>query len=209
MRLGGLNGIMFFIIKPHFSHQFQPIAGRAPRWDRERCQRLSQSRRTRHTGSLLIMNPKLSHEPLLLGMDCSRAGTAIHLAAEERRRYVFGQTDTGKSTLLLNLIQQDLVSREGLAVLDPHGCLAEAVLRYIPKSRINALVYLNPADLERPIGFNPLSNVRRKASLRSRIFAIASFVAFAIIRALEDVRVPGGIRTWLFYGSKLPLDDGL
>jgi hypothetical protein len=84
------------------------------------------------------------------------------LAAEERRRhlYVIGQTGTGKSTLLLNLIEQDLATGEGLALLDPHGDLAEAVLTRVPKARSNDLVYLNPADLGRPIGFNPLSQVR-------------------------------------------------
>ncbi len=84
------------------------------------------------------------------------------LAAEERRRhlYVVGQTGTGKSTLLLNLIDQDLAAGEGLALLDPHGDLAEAVLLRVPRVRTNDLVYVNPADLGRPIGFNPLSQVR-------------------------------------------------
>ncbi len=52
------------------------------------------------------------------------------LDPEERRRhlYIVGQTGTGKSTLLLNLIRQDLAAGEGLALLDPHGDLAEAAL---------------------------------------------------------------------------------
>jgi Helicase HerA, central domain len=85
------------------------------------------------------------------------------LDAEDRRRhlYVVGQTGTGKSTLLLNLIRQDLLAGEGLALLDPHGDLAESVLEYIPRARTNDLVYINPADTERPIGFNPLSRVPR------------------------------------------------
>ena len=83
------------------------------------------------------------------------------LASEARRRhlYIVGQTGTGKSTLQLNLIAQDLAAGEGLALLDPHGDLAEAVLLHIPRDRINDLVYVNPADSERPIGFNPLSAV--------------------------------------------------
>ena len=83
------------------------------------------------------------------------------LDPEERRRhlYVIGQTGTGKSTLLLNLIRQDLVAGQGLALLDPHGDLAEALLAHVPRSRTNDLVYVNPADLERPIGLNPLSCV--------------------------------------------------
>ena len=57
------------------------------------------------------------------------------LAAEARRRhlYIVGQTGTGKSTLLLNLITQDLFAGEGMALLDPHGDLAEAVLLHIPR----------------------------------------------------------------------------
>ena len=83
------------------------------------------------------------------------------LDPEERRRhlYIVGQTGTGKSTLLLNLIAQDLAAGAGLALLDPHGDLAEAVLMHIPRDRTNDLVYVNPADAERPIGFNPLSAV--------------------------------------------------
>src|SRR6266702_2786598 len=68
-------------------------------------------------------------------------------------------TGSIKSTLLLNLIAQDLAAGEGLALLDPHGDLAEAVLLHLPRDRTNDLVYLNPADAEHPIGFNPLSRV--------------------------------------------------
>src|SRR6266436_4144495 len=88
-------------------------------------------------------------------------GDLVVLDCEERRRhlYIIGQTGTGKSTLLLNLIAQDLAAGHGLALLDPHGDLAEAVLMHVPRARTNDLVYLNPADAERPIGFNPLSSV--------------------------------------------------
>src|SRR4051812_39306311 len=88
-------------------------------------------------------------------------GANVMLSAAERRRhlYIVGQTGTGKSTLLLNLIAQDLAAGEGLALLDPHGDLAEAVLAQVPRARTNDLVYINPADADRPIGFNPLSQV--------------------------------------------------
>jgi DNA helicase HerA-like ATPase len=100
-----------------------------------------------------------SPQELLLGARIT--GDLIMLAPEERRRHVYivGQTGTGKSTLLLNLIAQDLAAGQGLALLDPHGDLAEAVLLHLPRDRTNDLVYLNPADSERPIGFNPLSRV--------------------------------------------------
>lgn len=83
------------------------------------------------------------------------------LDPEERRRhlYIIGQTGTGKSTLLLNLVAQDIQAGAGVALLDPHGDLAEAALMRIPRGRSRDLVYLNAADAERPIGFNPLSAV--------------------------------------------------
>src|SRR3954453_2980749 len=98
-------------------------------------------------------------QELLLGARIT--GDLVVLAPEEWRRhlYIVGQTGTGKSTLLLNLIAQDLASGAGLALLDPHGDLAEAVLLHVPRHRTNDLVYVNPADSERPIGFNPLSAV--------------------------------------------------
>jgi Type IV secretion-system coupling protein DNA-binding domain len=88
-------------------------------------------------------------------------GGDVILEREERRRhlYIVGQTGTGKSTLLLNLIDQDLAAGEGLALLDPHGDLARTVLHHVPSARTNDLVYINPYDYERPIGFNPLSGV--------------------------------------------------
>ncbi len=100
-----------------------------------------------------------SPQELCLGARIS--GASVTLASEARRRhlYIVGQTGTGKSTLLLNLIAQDLATGAGLALLDPHGDLAEAVLLHIPRARSNDLVYMNPADSERPIGFNPLSAV--------------------------------------------------
>ena len=57
------------------------------------------------------------------------------LDPDTRRRhlYVVGQTST-KSTLLLNLIAQDLAAGQGLAVLDPHGDLAETVLLHLPRN---------------------------------------------------------------------------
>jgi hypothetical protein len=90
------------------------------------------------------------------------ANGPVVLDADERRRhlYLIGQTGAGKSTLLANLIAQDLRNGEGLALLDPHGDLALAALHQIPRARANDLVYLDPADRDRPIGFNPLSSVQ-------------------------------------------------
>src|SRR3972149_9197736 len=76
----------------------------------------------------------------------------------DRRRHmwVIGKTGTGKSTLIANMAIDDLKKDRGLAVIDPHGDLCEIILDYIPKRRINDVVYFNPADKDYPVVINPL-----------------------------------------------------
>ncbi len=73
--------------------------------------------------------------------------------------YTIGKTGMGKSTLLENMIIKDIHAGEGVAVVDPHGDLAEKVIRYIPKERVNDVIYFNPADTEYPIAFNVVEQV--------------------------------------------------
>src|SRR2546425_396704 len=69
---------------------------------------------------------------------------------------VIGKSGQGKSTLLKNLIANDLGAGRGLLLLDPHGDLVDAVLGLVPESRIADTIYVNPADADFPIAFNPL-----------------------------------------------------
>jgi hypothetical protein len=83
---------------------------------------------------------------------------------EKNRRghmYIIGKTGTGKTTLIENMIISDIKAGNGLAVIDPHGDLAEDLLNSIPKRRINETIYFNPSDLDYPIAFNPLEKVDR------------------------------------------------
>ncbi len=75
---------------------------------------------------------------------------------EDRRRhmYVIGKSGTGKSTLLANMIINDLKHDEGLAVIDPHGDLIETVLDYIPSNRINDTIMFDPTDPEAVVRMN-------------------------------------------------------
>lgn len=83
----------------------------------------------------------------------------VRLTPEQRVRHthIIGSSGTGKSTLLFNLIRQDIESGEGVAVLDPHGDLVDRVLGIIPENRIGDVVLVDPSDTEYPIGFNILS----------------------------------------------------
>lgn len=77
---------------------------------------------------------------------------------DDRRRhaYVIGKTGMGKSTLLENMIYSDVLSGKGVGVIDPHGDLIEAILRFIPKNRTNDVVLFDPSDREYPLSFNIL-----------------------------------------------------
>jgi hypothetical protein len=97
---------------------------------------------------------------ILLG-DNVHAGDSIpvRLTPEQRVRHthIIGASGTGKSTLLFNLIQQDIENGEGVAVLDPHGDLVDRILGIIPAGRINDVVLVDPSDEEYSVGFNILS----------------------------------------------------
>jgi len=76
-----------------------------------------------------------------------------------RHIYLIGKTGQGKTTLLENMINFDIQNKNGLAFLDPHGDCVQRILDYIPKERINDVIYFNPTDVNHPIGFNPLEKV--------------------------------------------------
>lgn len=84
--------------------------------------------------------------------------TAIGLTEEERERhmYIIGGTGNGKTTLLQYAVVQDIKAGKGVAIIDPHGDMAETILAHIPKERIKDVVYFNPDDLAHPFGLNLL-----------------------------------------------------
>ncbi|MFA7193520.1 MAG: type IV secretion system DNA-binding domain-containing protein [Candidatus Paceibacterota bacterium] len=83
------------------------------------------------------------------------------IKAKDRSRhmYVIGKTGMGKSTLLENLAVQDLRNGNGVCFMDPHGKTADLLLEYIPKERINDVVYFAPFDTDFPISFNVMEDV--------------------------------------------------
>lgn len=80
---------------------------------------------------------------------------------DDRRRhvYVVGKTGVGKSTLLENMAIADMQSGKGIAIIDPHGELAEKMLDFVPESRLDDVIYFDPSDLEFPFAFNPMEQV--------------------------------------------------
>lgn len=123
--------------------------------------------------------------------------TPIGLTEQERERhqYIIGGTGSGKTTMLQYEIVQDMQNDKGVAVVDPHGDMAETLLQHVPKERINDVVYFNPDDLTYPIGLNLLEldeNLEGDELLRERDLITETIVS--IFRKIFSDDDSGGHR---------------
>ena len=80
----------------------------------------------------------------------------MYRSDRSRHVYIIGQTGTGKSGLLELFALSDIFHNAGYAIIDPHGDFAVDNMRFIPESRVQDVVYFNPADTAFPLGFNPM-----------------------------------------------------
>ncbi|MBI3818856.1 MAG: type IV secretion system DNA-binding domain-containing protein [Planctomycetes bacterium] len=120
---------------------------------------------------------ELSRGDVVLGENLHRGVRAtVRVSAVQRLRhtYAIGGTGTGKSTFLLGLMRQDLEAGRGIALIDPHGDLADELLASVPESRIRDVVLFDPSDDAYPIGFNVLRahSEREKEILASDLTAV-------------------------------------
>ena len=101
----------------------------------------------------------LSKEGIYLGENIHRnLKTPIYFAKEDRLRhfYAVGQTGTGKSSLLRNMIIQDIKNGEGVCFIDPHGSDVQDILSHIPPERYDDVIYFDPSYVDRPMALNML-----------------------------------------------------
>ena len=98
-------------------------------------------------------------EPPIIATAAAGHGVSFSRQERERHVYIVGKSGSGKTTALFNLAMHDIYAGEGVAVIDPHGDLAEAVADCIPPERTHSVCYLDAADADWPVGFNPLANV--------------------------------------------------
>ena len=147
----------------------------------------------------------LSGHELVLGENSHGSSTSpVSISVEHRVRHthVVGASGTGKSTFILNAILQDLDRGNGLALIDPHGDLVEQVLGLVPDRRVDDVILVDPADAERPVGFNILNahSELEKTLLSSDLVAVfrrlstswgdqmTSVLSNAVLAFLESTR---------------------
>lgn len=116
--------------------------------------------------------------------------TTVHFAPEDRMRhfYVIGQTGTGKTTIMKNMIAQDIAAGHGVCYIDPHGTDIQDILSYIPKERIDDVIYFDPAYTARPMGLNMLEYDPRYPEQKT--FVVNELMN--IFNKLFDMKTSGG-----------------
>lgn len=103
--------------------------------------------------------PNLPKNGILIGRNrYSNVVTDIHFTPLDRMRhlYTIGQTGTGKTVFLKNMILQDIMNGDGVCFIDPHGPDVLEILSRIPKERYDDVIYFDPAHTDRPMGLNML-----------------------------------------------------
>ena len=133
----------------------------------------------------------ISKTGIVIGKNTHRGvETPARLASEDRLRhlYIIGQTGTGKSVSLKNMIQQDIENGDGVCFIDPHGEDLEDILTRIPKERAEDVVIFDPSDLQRPMGINMLEYDSRNPEQKS--FIINELIS--IFDKLYDLKATGG-----------------
>lgn len=99
----------------------------------------------------------LPQEGLFVGVNNYRnLETKIFIPEKDRLRhmYIIGQTGTGKSVMLQNMIIQDILNGDGCCFIDPHGEDLMNILSNIPKERYEDVIYFDPAYTAMPMGLN-------------------------------------------------------
>jgi hypothetical protein len=86
------------------------------------------------------------------GMDRS---VALSPKASTKGSWILGPTGTGKTSLLKNLVADDLNQGRGVLVIETNGDLVKELADSIPTSRQKDTILLDPLDPDYAVGFNP------------------------------------------------------
>ncbi len=105
------------------------------------------------------------------------SGERVPILPADRRRHVYivGQTGTGKTGLLFNLMRADMEAGDGFCFLDPHGDASLGVAAATPRWRTNHVIYLDPSDPTHTFAYNPLAGVAEADRATSAANIVSAF----------------------------------
>ncbi|MFZ2832094.1 MAG: TraM recognition domain-containing protein, partial [Minisyncoccia bacterium] len=129
--------------------------------------------------------------------------TMVRMGREDRVRhmYVIGQTGTGKTSILKNMIIQDIKNGDGVCFIDPHGSDVQDILSLIPPERVDDVIYFDPAYTARPMGLNMLEYDERYPEQKT--FVVNEMMN--IFNQLFDMKVGGGAMFELYFRNAAAL----
>ncbi|MFB6212427.1 MAG: type IV secretory system conjugative DNA transfer family protein, partial [Candidatus Magasanikbacteria bacterium] len=135
--------------------------------------------------------PELPEKGLLLGENIYKGEREeVRIKEKDRRRHIYmiGQTGTGKSNLMTDMLHQDIKNGKGVGVIDPHGDLVEDVLGLIPEDRFDDVILFDPSDINNPLGLNMLEFDQSRPEQKT--FIVNEMVE--IFDKLYDLQKTGG-----------------
>ncbi len=116
----------------------------------------------------MVPSPHRAGSSVLLGRRTTDAKKKLYLPSEDRQYHlhVLGRFGLGKSKFLEHLIRQDILSGQGLCLVDPHGSLYDDIVKWCAANdvfRRRKVLLFHPAEQEWSFGFNPLDFSNRSA----------------------------------------------
>jgi len=152
--------------------------------------------------------PNMPRQGLLLGINSYRGQELeVRMTEADRARhlYIIGQTGTGKTYFMRNMIIQDIEDGHGVCFIDPHGDMVEDILGCIPPARIKDVIYFNPGEVSRPMGLNMLEYDPRFPEQKT--FVINELLE--IFNKLFDMKTAGGpmFEQYFRNATALVMDD--
>ena len=153
---------------------------------------MTTSRELKSASSKSVPAPiEIATEGVVIGVNrYSTAETPIHFAKEDRVRhfYEIGQTGTGKTVLIKNMIVQDIENGDGVCMIDPHGSDIQDILGQVPPERYDDVIYFDPSHTPRPMALNMLEYDARYPEQKT--FVVNEMMS--IFNKLFDMATAGG-----------------
>lgn len=160
-------------------------------YDIENSPQLKQAKSAGSPAPIEMGDMETDTDGVLLGYNSYRGiTTPIFMRTEDRMRhlYVIGQTGVGKSGILRTMIAQDIAQGRGCCFIDPHGNDIQDILSYVPKDRIDDVIYFDPAYTPRPMALNMLEYDPRFPEQKTMV--IDSLMS--VFNQLFDLKTSGG-----------------